>query len=149
MYVVQRVGMQTGRYADFPAFYPCNELEPENWSLVPERAFATRAEAEALCRELELQARRTLPPVRFMPYLLPLPPKETAAALRTAGLKPPSFGPAGDAHDFRARQRPLAILRGWWARHSAQITPEQNAALWDAFFPEWKLYTVTKLTLED
>jgi hypothetical protein len=137
VYVVQRLGMQMSEYADFPAFYPSHEEEA---SFVLEQAFATRAEAEARCRELELQARRILPPVRFMPYELARPATQVASDLRAAGLKPPTFRRGSDA---------LAIFRRWWAEHAPTITPEQNAALWDAFFPDWKLYTVTKLTLED
>jgi hypothetical protein len=147
LYVVQRAGIQTGKYADFPAFYPSGE--EEGGSLVPERAFATRAAAEAHCRELELQARHTLPPVRFMPYILPLSARAAADALRAAGLEPPSFGEDAGENDFRGRMGHLAVFRRWWAEHGAEITPEQNAALWAAFFPEIKLYTVTKLTLED
>jgi hypothetical protein len=137
-------------------------------SFVPECALPTKARAEQRQRQLEQEARRATSIGPFLRTLLPERAGDIAAAAAAAGLPPPDLfavGPVAgpkrvdyggglvgmsygqDYFDYSHRVE--AVVLGWWQAHAAEVTPEQNAALWDALFPEYRFYTVRRVPLEE
>jgi hypothetical protein len=99
---------------------------------------ATEAEAESRCRELEREARRTAS-VGLGLHLPEWAGEDAPAAVAKAGL-PPLKLPKQPSKREKA-------VKAWWKAIATEITPEQNALLWDELFPGLRFYAVVPLPL--
>jgi hypothetical protein len=131
---------------------------------VPLRGFAAKKPADALCKELERQARRTTSVGPFLRGLIPAHLDEVIAAAKAAGLPGPDLSKAGPVVEPRHtegggisypneywdyRKRVEEATRAWWAEVAADVTPEANAKLWNRLFPEHRFYTVVRVLVEE
>jgi hypothetical protein len=101
-------------------------------SRVPLRGFADRAAAEAYCRELTAQARRTMNPFHLLDAYAP---DELRGRLAGLGLPLPS--PEESWHEE---------WREWWDLCQDEVTDEQRAEVW-AVCSSRPLYEVVELEL--
>jgi hypothetical protein len=113
---------------DYDGIYldrPTNE-EGRRVSVVPVRAFATKAAAAAFAKQCDEDIRRTFPPPLFAgidddkPFTAVL-----AALLKKLGLPAVKFGKEPFNHGREFRQ--------WWAENAKNMSAEQKAALWEPF----------------
>jgi hypothetical protein len=133
VWLVERVAL---RAWDFDGLHFSRCSSDQGDSLMPVRAFTDEAAAEACRAALEAEDRASFSPALFASYSLP---KGLAGRIKSLGLTPPKLGKGGhkQADEFRK----------WWAAHAADVTPQQQAALWE-LFADVKLYQVTSQTLE-
>jgi hypothetical protein len=137
-------------------------------SFVPLCGLPTEALAEARRQKLEAEARRTM---AIGPFLRNLPTEKAGdiiSAAIAAGLPPPDLSEVGPAVEpqrieyggglvgtryggdyFAWSRRVEGAILAWWQARATEITPEQNAALWDALFPEHRFFTVQRVLLEE
>src|SRR2546421_482676 len=127
VYLVQRIALKQGRYAEGPSFYP--STGEEGSSQVPVRAYATHTEAEAVCETLEREARESTPPIRFIVYSLPVPASKVMAAIRDLGFPAPDLGPDSNQYQYAISKQQIADLRRWWSQHGPELTPEMHSLL--------------------
>jgi hypothetical protein len=120
LYVVQRV--VRGPYVD---------------GGVAVRAFTTRAKADALRKQLEDEARRTLSPAEALAHAFYCERAKVEERLRKLGLAPPTI---------RRGQSADAAVGAWWRELLPSLTPEVRAKLWSAAgAPEFYEVVTTKL----
>jgi hypothetical protein len=165
-YVVQRLAIHPWRWSAEPTLSV--KGSDEHASFVPLEGLRTKKQAEARCRQLEAEARRATAIGPFLPNLLPSGAPAIAAAIAGAGLpqldlsaigpavEPEKFDYGGGmvgysyGQDYSAySDRVEAAIAAWLEQHVAEVTPQQNAALWDVLFPEHCFYTVQKVRIEE
>ena len=122
---------------DYDVLHYAPSQSDEGQSYVPVSAFADEAAAEACREELTAEAKRTLPPALFAYDGIPA---GLAAKIKALGLTPPKFSKQSHEHGDQ-------FVR-WWANHAAEITPQQQAAIWE-LFGEVELYRVNRVELEE
>jgi hypothetical protein len=162
LYVVQRIAVHAYAWGEDPTLY-ANEPDRRQTSGVPLRGFAAKKPADALCRELERQARRTTSIGPFLRGLIPENMDEVIAAAKAAGLPGPDLSKAGPVVEPRRtqhgvsfpneyweyRKRVEELVAAWWTATAADVTPEANAKLWKRLFPEHRFYTVVRVLVEE
>jgi hypothetical protein len=133
VYLVERAAYRAWDY-DGVKYTRCSCDQGESYT--PVRAFTDKAAAQACRDALEAEARAALPPALFASYSMPA---GLAERIESLGLPAPKLGKEGykQAEEFRK----------WWAAHAGQITPEQQAALWE-LFADVTLYRVSSQKLE-
>jgi hypothetical protein len=134
-YLVERQAYRVWAFQRTPFYGPCS-YEDDEKSYTPVKAFADEDEATAYRARLEAEARADLSPALFCEYDVP---SGLAERLREMGYEPPRFGKGSKNGE---------VFRLWWARHAAEITPEQQAAIWE-LFPDVAIYRVSKISLAD
>jgi hypothetical protein len=156
---VQRVALRTSPYQ---ATVWTNEPD-RRFSAVPLRGFADKKPADALCKELEQQARETTPVGLFLSSLIPENVKKIVTAAKGAGLSPPDLSKVGPAvgptrergyvsygsEYFDYSERVEEAIQKWWATIAPDVTPEINAKLWAKLFPTHQFYTVGRVLVEE
>ncbi len=164
-YLVQRLAVHPWNWGSEPTL--STRGDDRYASFVPEYGLATKALAEQRQRQLEAEARRTTSIGPFLRNLLPERAGDIVAAAAAAGLPPPDLSAVGPEvkptridyggglvgtsygkEYFDYSERVEAAILGWWRARAAEVTPEQNAALWDALFPDHRFYSVQRVLLE-
>jgi hypothetical protein len=110
--------------------YPIIGQHENDMREVPVRAFAKKADAEAYARELDAEVRAHIP-LPLLAEVIDRFDRLTDNALSTRlpallaehGMPPITFG-----------RRPIGVeFREWWAKHAADLSADQRAALWEPF----------------
>lgn len=124
VYLVVRRAFSAGTYEGLS--YGTPETDDGHPNDVPVRAFANKGDAMRFARELDDEIRRTFPPPLFGgeddddnagPRI--------ATAVAALGL--PAF--KGGVYNYLSGRR----FGEWWAKHAADLSAEQKAALWEPF----------------
>ena len=157
LYIVQRVALQASRYGEDATLWT---NEPDSrLSAVPLRGFAEKKPADALCKELEQQARETTSIGLFLHRFIPNQVKKIVTAAKSVGLSTPDLSKVGPAvgptrekgyttygsEYFDYSERVEEAVRKWWAKIAADVTPEINARLWAKLYPTHQFYTVGRV----
>ena len=123
---------------------------------IPLEGFVTKGAAEAVRKRLEREARLTTPIGSYLFDLVDLVAGETdpiSKAATIAGLPRPIYALGSTAQEplgfFERRARLHRAIIGWWEDIAGDLTPEKNAVLWDALFPDYQFYTVTRALFEE
>jgi hypothetical protein len=163
-YVVQRLAVHPWRWGSEVTLSP--KGDDQYASFVPECGQPTKALAEQRRRQLEAEARRATSIGPFLRNLLPERAGDVVAAAAAAGLPAPDLSAVGPVVEpqrtdyggglvgtsygqdyFDYLHRVEAAVLGWWQARAAEVTPQQNAELWDALFPEHRFYAVRRVSL--
>lgn len=129
---------------------------------VPVAGFETKDEAEAERARLERAARASASVWPTLQSALTERATDVARAAAALGLPPldlEAVGPAvvpveegGYVTHTREYSRYCARLKQavteWWSPVAADLTPETNAALWDALFPDVNFYVLGRVLFE-
>lgn len=129
---------------------------------VPVAGFDTKEAAETECQRLESAARESASLGLHLQRLLPERAADLAAAAKALGLPPLDLTAVGPevkplrkggqttyTEEWAAYgNRVTRAVTEWWALVAADLTPEKNAALWDALFPDVHFYTVGRVLFE-
>ena len=145
VYLVRRTALASARWAGAPGFHPSGG--EEGMSMVPVRAFATRAAAERHCAELEAEAQTIAAPPLFCVYQFPCPPAQFRAGLGLLGLTPPTFSSGRRSSYFLDGEGDVNRFREWWAATAPTLTAAQRAGVWD-LFGDFAFYSVAEIELE-
>jgi hypothetical protein len=130
---------------------------------IPLEGFADERAAEDARKRFERAAREQTPAGSFLKRLLPKGANDIAAAAKAAGLPPPSYVAVGsEVRPVREGNRVTypkeyseycdrlqQAVAAWWAGLAADITPEANAVLWDALFPQFCFYAIGRVLFEE
>jgi hypothetical protein len=138
LFLVVRLPLAGGRVYGVYPIVGQHENDPRE---VPVRAFVRKAYAEAHARELDAEVRADFP----LPLLAeviarvddPAFATRLAALLAEHEMPPITFG-----------RRPIGMqFREWWAKHAADLSAGQKAALWEPF-SEMTFHWVKQVELE-
>jgi hypothetical protein len=159
LWVVNRCAPMASAWSEQPEFFVS---ETEALSCRPLEGFADKKAAEAVRDGLERKARETAPIGPLLRFLLPNARGAIAVAAKAANLPPPDYDALGpEVHPLREgssithtaaytayRDRLEETVAAWWAGVSADLSPEANAVLWDALFPDFRFYSVSRVLFE-
>jgi hypothetical protein len=129
VFVVMRTGFDVSSYRGaLPQIYPVTGSHVDLVAEVPVRGFATRKAATAYARQLDDEVRATFPAALLTEAcgrnesgkLLP----QVARRASELGLPPIKLGKEKYNHPTQFRE--------WWAKHAADLSAEQKAALSEA-----------------
>jgi hypothetical protein len=160
LYLLVRQVPHAAGWSDRPDFYT---QSGRGESFVPLTGYPTKEAAEAAQKQLERAARELTPIGPFLGELLPERMSDVAKAATAAGLPVPDYTGAGErpaptmhgghraysSADYEYGLRVRDVVAAWWANVAADASPEANAALWDALFPEFEFYSVSRVPVEE